>query len=288
MRLRTAATIFPLCAIVVAVALFYLGSQATKRSDTTVIAPPADLAIRAITLVDANQHGIKGWAIDVHPNRGAVLLLHGIRADRRSLIERARFLSQAGFAVLMIDLAGHGESTGDKITFGYQEADSVVAATTYARQAWPDKKLAVIGQSLGGAAAVFAAQRVKADAYVLEAVYSTLHAALENRLSIRLERAGRYIAPLLLWQVSWRLGFKPDDLSPADKIRHLGVPVLIMAGENDRRTTVANSRALFDNARDPKALWIVPGARHQDFHRYDRAAYEQRVLTFLSENLNSP
>jgi len=285
MRLQTAATVFSLCLIVVAVALFYLGSQATKRLDATVITPPADLPVRAITLVDANQRGVKGWAIDVHPNRGAVLLLHGIRADRRSLVERARFLSRAGYAVLMIDLAAHGESDGERITFGYQEADSVVAATTYARQAWPDKKLAIVGQSLGGASSIFAAQRAKADAYVLEAVYSTLHEALENRLAIRLDRAGRYIAPLLLWQVSWRLGFEPDDLSPADKIQHVGAPVLIVTGENDRRTTIANSKTLFESAREPKTFWIVPGAQHQDFHRYDRAAYEQRILTFLSFNL---
>ncbi|NNE23812.1 MAG: alpha/beta fold hydrolase [Rhizobiales bacterium] len=285
MRVQTAATLFLLCLIVVAVGLFYLGSQATKRLDATVIAPPADLPVREITLVDANQRGVKGWAIDVHPNRGAVLLLHGIRSDRRSLVERARFLSRAGYAVLMIDLAAHGESDGEKITFGYQEADSVVAATTYARQAWPDKKLAVIGQSLGGAAAIFAAQRAKADAYVLEAVYSTLREALENRLAIRLDRAGHYMAPLLLWQVSWRLGFEPDALSPSGKIQQLEAPVLIVTGENDRRTTIANAKTLFANAREPKTFWTVPGARHQDFHLFDPAEYEQRILTFLSFNL---
>lgn len=43
--------------------------------------------------------------------RGAVLLLHGIHADRRQMVQRARFLHALGYSVLSIDLPGQGAST---------------------------------------------------------------------------------------------------------------------------------------------------------------------------------
>jgi alpha/beta superfamily hydrolase len=48
--------------------------------------------------------------------------MHGVRANRLSMVERARFLSYAGYSVLLFDFQGHGESTGQHITFGYLES----------------------------------------------------------------------------------------------------------------------------------------------------------------------
>jgi len=51
-----------------------------------------------------------------------VLLLHGVRADRREMLGRARFLNRLGYGILLIDLPAHGESPDDHITFGAREA----------------------------------------------------------------------------------------------------------------------------------------------------------------------
>ncbi|MGO4475012.1 alpha/beta hydrolase [Massilia sp. 2TAF26] len=43
--------------------------------------------------------------------RAAVLLLHGIGSDRRSMLARARFLHAQGYAVLLVDLPGQGAAS---------------------------------------------------------------------------------------------------------------------------------------------------------------------------------
>ena len=124
------------------------------------------------------------------------------------------------------------------------------------------------------------------EALVLESVYPTLEEAVVNRISMRL---GSFLAPilsqLLLWQVEPILGFDPFKLNPIDRIGRVTAPILLIAGSEDRHTSLEESKALFEAAGQPKDLWVVKGAAHQGFHRFDRAEYERRVLEFFDEHL---
>ena len=77
-----------------------------------------------------------------------------------------------------------------------------------------------------------------------------------------------------------------ESLRPVDRIPGVTAPVLIVAGESDRRATLAQSKRLFLAAPDPKALWVVPQAGHEDFHRRDSETYERRILAFLEEHFD--
>ena len=61
-----------------------------------------------------------------------------------------------------------------------------------------------------------------------------------------------------------------------------------MAGTADQHTTEAQTRALFAAANEPKELWLVPGASHDDLFRHDRRGYSDHVLSFLRRHLGRP
>jgi hypothetical protein len=82
-------------------------------------------------------------------------------------------------------------------------------------------------------------------------------------------------------QLQPRLHISASDLEPIRSIGRLGAPVLVVAGSKDEHTTLGESHELFDAAVAPKSLWVVEGARHQDFLRYDPKGYETHVLRFL-------
>lgn len=48
------------------------------------------------------------------------------------------------------------------------------------------------------------------------------------------------------------------------------------------------SQELYGTAMQPKQLWVVDGARHQDFLAYDPAGYEAHVIEFLVQYLRPP
>ncbi len=45
---------------------------------------------------------------------------------------------------------------------------------------------------------------------------------------------------------------------------------------------------LYDAAREPKELWLVPKAGHVDFEQFEPVAYEQHLIVFFDDNLLKP
>jgi fermentation-respiration switch protein FrsA (DUF1100 family) len=220
---------------------------------------------------------LKGWLVPGRRGAGAVLILHGVRASRLDMLARARFLHAAGHTVLLFDSRAHGESGGQRITFGYLESIDARTILGFLRWSVPGERIGIIGVSLGGAAVLVGPQPLGVQALVLEAVYPTLEEAIDNRLALRLGVLGPALSPLLTLQLRPRLGFSTDGLRPIDAIDRVGAPVLVIAGAEDRHTTLAQSRRLYARAQAPKEMWEVPGAGHVDFHRAARAEYEARV-----------
>jgi fermentation-respiration switch protein FrsA (DUF1100 family) len=217
-----------------------------------------------------------------------VILMHGVRANRLSLVRRARLFREQGFSVLLFDFQAHGESPGTHITLGFLESRDARAALDLVHRELPGQPVAALGISLGGAAAVLADPPLDLDALVLESVYPTVEDATRERLRIRLGPLGPPLAPLLLAQLKPRLGIEPSSLRPIDHIAQVRCPVFVISGTNDEHTTPAQTRALFERAPEPKRLWLVPGAAHVDLERFAGGEYRRRVLEFLAAFLMTP
>lgn len=286
LRIGVAGLLLSFCG---AAGLGWLGGSLVAPRPAVVGAPPADLAARNVRIAVPQAPPVAGWWIAGKPGHASVLLLHGIRADRRAMLGRARLLAARGYAVLLVDLPAHGESPGDAITLGWREAAAVTAARDWMRRERPGEKRAVIGVSLGGASVLLGPQPSGFDAVVLEAVYSEARQAIHNRIAMRLgDTAATLFSPLLTMQAGWRLGIPVRQLSPIDRIASVGAPVLVVAGGRDRHTLPAESRAMYDRARAPKSFWLLPDAAHVDFQAHDPAGYADRVVGFLDQQLATP
>lgn len=254
-----------LCGLVVGMAClglsgaFLVGTLASAPAPAAIGPPPSDLPIEPVAFESASGSRLSGWFMAGEPHVGAVLLLHGVRANRLEMLGRARFLHRHGFSVLLFDFQAHGESPGRNIAFGHLESLDARAAFGYLRQRTPGERIGVVGLPLGGAAAIVSEPPLDADAMVLEAVYSSFSKAVENRLTMRLGTFGRYLEPMLTWQVNPRLGFDPAVLQPAQRITRLHVPMLLIAGDADKHASLDEMKLLHARANDPKELWVIAG-----------------------------
>jgi alpha-beta hydrolase superfamily lysophospholipase len=285
-KLRIFAALFFAAAILGVIFVWNIGGVLVAPANRPVGDPPKTLPVQSVEFPSASGAKICGWFIVGQPGKGAVILMHGVHANRLGMVNRAELLFQNGYSVLLFDFQAHGESIGKQITFGYLESRDATAAVNFVHQKLPAEKVCVIGVSMGAASALLANPPLKVNAMVLESSYPTIKQAVEDRMAIRFGIFGKLAAPLLTWQLKPRLRFGVDDLCPIQQVGKITVPKFFIAGTADRDTTLPESQALFDAAAEPKQLWLVDGAAHVDMLAFARAEYEKRVLAFLAKNLN--
>jgi pimeloyl-ACP methyl ester carboxylesterase len=109
--------------VIAAVGLFSLGYVLLAGPSRAAIeAPPAVLKAENVSFPSTSGSEIHAWLSRGKPGAGAVLLLHGVSANRTSMLGRAIFLHELGFTVLAPDFQANGESPGDHVTYGARES----------------------------------------------------------------------------------------------------------------------------------------------------------------------
>ncbi len=104
--------------------------------------------------------------------------------------------------------------------------------------------------------------------------------------SIARERVARQVPGLLasllvkegVLYMRLRYGVNLADARPDVAIRQVRVPVLLIHGLADDRTSPENSIRLTRENPGITQLWLVPGARHTGAYSAAPAAFEERVL----------
>jgi fermentation-respiration switch protein FrsA (DUF1100 family) len=92
--------------------------------------------------------------------------------------------------------------------------------------------------------------------------------------------------PLTVFGYSLYFQTSIDAVSPVAEIAKISpVPILIIAGEGDRLIPADNGRRLYAAARDPRELWLIPGAGHGGTLAAAGSEYEKRVGEFFDRNL---
>jgi fermentation-respiration switch protein FrsA (DUF1100 family) len=266
-------------------ASWYVGGALVAPANHSVGPPPSGFPVEDVSIRSDSGSTLAAWFVPCDHATATVILLHPNRGDRRAMIDRAALLHELGYAILLIDFQGHGESPGANITAGYRERLDVVAAVQFARAENPHHRIGVVGRSLGGAAALLASP-LDIDALVLESVYPTISEAVHNRIAMRLGPLSHVLAPALLVQLKPRLGISPSQLRPIDHIHDAGCPVLVATGDRDRRTTLGETKRLYQAAREPKRMVVFAGAGHDDLLRHDRDRY-QEIVVFLDAYLRA-
>lgn len=261
------------------------GEIAVSPYPSRVGPPPVDLGAEVVQVPVPIGPPLAAWYVPAPEGAPGVVLLHGVTDSRLRLVGRARLLRDAGYAVLLVDLPGHGESPGDRIGYGWPERHAAVASVVALRRLRPDAPVGVVGISLGGAAATLAGPALDADAVALEMVYPSFRAAVGNRVRRYTGPLAAVLTPALVGQARPRIGVPADSLRPVAAIARLGAPVLVIGGAEDPFTPAAETEALYAAAADPKELWMVEGGGHEDLLEVAPEAYRQRVVAFFDRHL---
>lgn len=252
--------------------------------------PPAIPPARDIEMIAADGVRIAAtWWPGRSAAAPAILLLHGNGASRALMAEKGRWLSGQGYAVLAIDFRGHGESQQEARSFGLRESRDAAAAFAWLKARNGGGRIAVLGISLGGAAALLGEEGpLPADALVLHAVYPDIRHAVRNRIASIAGPLAWAAEPLLSYQSLPRWGVWPGGLSPRAALARYRGPVFVIGGAEDRYTPRGETRSIYEAVHGPRMLWIVPGLDHAAVSGIDGEEYRRRLLGFLVRTIGRP
>ena len=234
---------------------------------------------------------------------GILVFCHEFLSDRFSYSPYLDHLRDEGYDVFSFDFRNHGRSETDPNYTPLQwatdyEVTDLNAALDYLRKRHDHDSagFGLFGVSRGGSTAlVVAARNPDVWGVVTDGAFptrGTMTAYILRWAEIYVKSA-LFLALVPVWVykfLCWvsrqrserRLNCRFPDIETATS-RLSPRPWLMIHGEKDAYIGPDIARALFSHGREPKEMWLVPGAKHNRCRECQPEAYTARITAFLQQ-----
>uniref|UniRef100_A0A7V4LDQ1 Alpha/beta hydrolase n=1 Tax=Desulfobacca acetoxidans TaxID=60893 RepID=A0A7V4LDQ1_9BACT len=235
--------------------------------DPHLIGTPKDEGLEYEEVWFAAEDGVRlhGWFVP-KPGCPVWLWFHGNAGNISHRLDNIRLLWElAEVQVFIFDYREYGRSEGRISREGtFKDAAAAWRWLTEDKKV-PPGEIILFGRSLGTALATDLAVKHPCRALILESPFTNS------------SEMARLLAPFLF---DWRPRVPYDNIG---KIGYVKVPVMVIHGERDEIIPVDMGRRVFAAAPDPKELYIIPGAHHNDTYLVGGKTYFQRLRNFIAK-----
>lgn len=231
-----------------------------------------------------SNKNIHCWLISAAQARGTIVMFHGYKGEKSSLLRKSAIFRALGYHTLLVDFMGSGESEGDQTTIGYWEAEQVKTCFEYLQQRG-EKNIILWGTSMGAVAAMRARAvypQVQPSCIILECPFGTMRKTVAARCHLMGIPAFPAADLLVFWggieNNFW--GFSHNPITYAAQI---DCPTLLLYGAKDNRVSAAETNAIFSRLSGHKTLRVYTNAGHEDYLGEYAAEWESDVRYFLAQ-----
>ena len=232
---------------------------------------------------------VAAWYLPNPVAEKAIVLVHGRNASKQNAIsgklsELASEITNAGLAVLMIDLRAHGDSEGKRYMWGVKERWDVLGAVDFLlEKGFARGNIAVLGISLGGAAVIGAASQEDAiGAVIIESTFADLQTLIDPNWKSESGLPSLFLPGVYwIWQV--RFGINLREIKPVREIVKIRQrPILILHSLSDETVDISHAYQ-FEAAAPESEFVIFTNCEHAELFRDQPGIYLDALLPFLSK-----
>lgn len=205
----------------------------------------------------------------------------------------SRALTQAGFGVLRFDFTGLGESEGDFADTDFSgNTEDLIEAAYFLEQNYATPTL-IIGHSLGGAAAIFAAARIPSiqAVAVIAAPSEPSHVKrlLKDSLD-EIKQKGKAVVMLEGREFTIKKEFLDDLMNQGllEVVNKLRKPLLILHSPQDKIVEIKNAEDIYKAAFHPKSFVSLDGAKHLLSNKDDSDYVGKVIAEWASRYIDIP
>lgn len=229
-----------------------------------------------------NNCTLYGWWLFNDKELPAIILVHGWGRNVERMMPYIQKI-YGDFNLLAFDSRTHGNSDKDKYSTMVKFAEDISASVDFLfdESKISNNEIGVIGLSVGGAAAVYAAsndRRIKS----LVTIGAFANPMDVMKMHLKKRHVPYYpIGWLLLNYLQFRIGFRFNEVAPEKKFDSIDYPVLIIHGEADETIPVAHADRLYSSSiKENTELWKIPNMGHSDCHK--AAGFWERIRLFFN------
>ncbi len=234
---------------------------------------------------------LRGWWVEGRKSMPVVVMCHGVGFNRFDLEPLAARLHAAGVNLLLFDFRGHGQSDGNKTSYGMNERYDVIAAVRFLKQQGylDDRRLCFYALSMGGAALIMAAAELKTITPITAVVLDSTFARFKPLVEISVKEwlpPLRWLFVLLARPIGRRLFHLPAHrIQPVEQITDLdGCRLLVIHSEEDEGIPVEHGRELFERASEPKEFWQLSDCAHGESFLHEGENFSKRLTQFFTKS----
>lgn len=222
--------------------------------------------VQPISFETADGLSLHGWYVPPAHGRSqtTVVVFNGNAGNRAYRAPLARRLADREIGTLLFDYRGYGGNPGSPTETGLTEDARGVRAYLAARPDIDQRRMVYYGESLGAAVALNLAVEHPPHALVLKSPFTSLADVAAHHY------------PFV--PVRWLLR---DRYPSIDRILRLRCPVLVISAEHDSIVPSEQSRRLYEAARGPKRLLVLPNTDHNDDELLAGAPVVDAIVDFL-------
>lgn len=213
--------------------------------------------------------------------KGNVILFHGYRGNKSTMLDKAEEFLKLGYHTLIVDFRGSGGSEGDETSIGFHEAEDVKMAFAFlSKQNTLPTHL--FGSSMGAVAILKAMHdyHLPAKSVILECPFGSMYQAVEARVR-EMQLPTNPTAALLVFWGGAQQGFWGFSHHPTVYARSIKVPTLLLWGEKDPLVSREEIGTISANLRTKKKVVFLPNASHADYLVHHRKEWIYEVERFL-------
>jgi pimeloyl-ACP methyl ester carboxylesterase len=220
--------------------------------------------------------------------RGCIVLLHGYRVRKEFMTPWAFVLANAGYRVILVDLRGHGESTGKIFSGGkYETADLVQLLDELTAKGICENHVGVLGYSFGADLALnWAARDPRVSAVVAIAPYDQPTEAFLRLAEITKLPLGRHTLQNGMALAGTKLGVRWTEWSGTAALRRMSIPALLVGGGRDAVSLPADLTALQRVGPRGTECVMIPEADHVSVG-YAFPRLREPVISWFNRHLSS-
>lgn len=247
----------------------------------------AGLPYEEINIVVDGTIKLSSWLVKASPPvRGTVIYLHGVADCKIDGLRLAKLLHEHHYNVSLYDARRHGLSDGKFCTYGYFEKGDVSSVINYL-QSRADLNLGTVGlfgTSMGAAVGIQAAAIDKRiTAVVAENSFATLRTIFDDYQRRMIRLPFHYLRNIVIKRSEHIAQFKANEVSPLEVVPEIQIPILFIYGTEDHLINHKYTLMLFERKKEPKELFPIAGAKHNNTWEVAGERYEKQLLEFLGK-----